>query len=97
MTLASRGDVVAAPMHPRGKDKDISGRGVRVAWLQQASRVIDVLRWKTQNSVPTSKQRQERIGVVGHSNGGDTALAVAGAKPSTGAIIAHCLYPPHYF
>jgi predicted dienelactone hydrolase len=33
---------------------------------------------------------RERIGVVGHSNGGYTALAVAGARPSPGSEAAHC-------
>src|SRR5262249_27219366 len=37
---------------------------------------------------------RERIGVVGHSNGGFTALAVAGAQPSVGAVSAHCRRHP---
>ena len=32
--------------------------------------------------------------MVGHSNGGYTALAVAGAKPSPAASIAHCRQHP---
>ena len=32
--------------------------------------------------------------MVGHSNGGYTALAVAGAQPSTGAVAAHCREHP---
>ena len=38
--------------------------------------------------------QRERIGVVGHSNGGYTALAVAGAKPTPAAIVAHCQQHP---
>ena len=38
--------------------------------------------------------QRERIGVVGHSNGGYTALAVAGAKPSPAAVVAHCRQHP---
>jgi predicted dienelactone hydrolase len=37
---------------------------------------------------------RERIGVVGHSNGGYTALAVAGARPSPGSEAAHCREHP---
>src|SRR5262249_2350393 len=37
---------------------------------------------------------RDRIGVVGHSNGGYTALAVAGAKPSPSAPAAHCREHP---
>jgi predicted dienelactone hydrolase len=91
MALASHGYVVAAPMHPRGKDKDISGPGVWVGRPKQVSRVIDAVLEDTQLG---SRIQRERIGVVGHSNGGYTALAVAGAKPSTGAIIAHCRQHP---
>jgi predicted dienelactone hydrolase len=34
--------------------------------------------------------QRERIGVVGHSSGGYTALAIAGAKPSMSALVQHC-------
>ena len=80
IALASRGYVVAAPTHPRGKDKDISGPGVWVGRPKQVSRVIDAVLEDTELG---SHIQRERIGVVGHSNGGYTALAVAGAKPST--------------
>jgi predicted dienelactone hydrolase len=91
MTLASRGYVVAAPTHPRGKDNDISGPGVWVGRPKQVSRVIDAVLEDTELGPHIQR---ERIGVVGHSNGGYTALAVAGAKPSTAAIIAHCRQHP---
>jgi predicted dienelactone hydrolase len=74
MALASHGYVVAAPTHPRGKGK-------------QVSRVIDAVLGDT---VLGPHVQRERIGVVGHSNGGFTALVVAGAKPSPRASIAHC-------
>ena len=91
MALASRGYVVAAPTHPRGKDSDISGPGVWVGRPKQVSRVIDAVLEDTQLGPHIQR---DRIGVVGHSNGGYTALAVAGAKPSTAAIIAHCRQHP---
>ena len=91
MALASHGYVVAAPTHPRGKDKDISGVGVWVGRPKQVSRVIDVL---LEDAGLGSHIQRERIGVVGHSNGGYTALAVAGAKPSPAASVAHCRQHP---
>ena len=91
MALASRGYVVAAPTHPRGKDNDISGVGVWVGRPKQVSRVIDVL---LEDAGLGSHIQRERIGVVGHSNGGYTALAVAGAKPSPAASVAHCRQHP---
>ena len=91
MALASHGYVVAAPTHPRGKDNDISGVGVWVGRPKQVSRVIDTL---LEDAELGSHIQQERIGVVGHSNGGYTALAVVGAKPSPAASVAHCRQHP---
>jgi predicted dienelactone hydrolase len=91
MALASHGYVVAAPTHPRGNDNDISGVGVWVGRPRQVSRVIDALLGDAKLG---SHIQRERIGVVGHSNGGYTALAVAGAKPSPAASIAHCREHP---
>ena len=91
MALASQGYVVAAPAHPRGQDNDISGVSVWIGRPKQVSRVIDTLLEDTELG---SHIQRERIGVVGHSNGGYTALAVAGAKPSPAASIAHCRQHP---
>jgi predicted dienelactone hydrolase len=91
IALASHGYVVAAPTHPRGKDNDISGVSVWVGRPKQVSRVIDALLGDAELG---SHIQRERIGVVGHSNGGYTALAVAGAKPSPAASIAHCRQHP---
>ena len=94
MALASQGYVVAAPTHPRGKDNDISGVSVWVGRPKQVSRIIDTLLADTELG---SHIQRERIGVVGHSNGGHTALAVAGAKPSPAASVAHCRQHPDDF
>jgi predicted dienelactone hydrolase len=94
MALASRGHVVAAPTHPRGKGDDISGVGVWVGRPKQVSRVIDALLGDARLG---SHIQRERIGVVGHSNGGYTALAVAGAKPDPAAVVAHCRRHPDDF
>lgn len=91
MALASQGYVVAAPTHPRGQDGDISGPGVWVGRPRQVSRVIDTVLEDTQLGPHVERLR---IGVVGHSNGGYTALAVAGAKPNPQASIAHCRQHP---
>jgi predicted dienelactone hydrolase len=91
MALASQGYVVAAPTHPRGKGNDISGVGVWVGRPKQVSRVIDTV---LEDGTLGPHIERERIGVVGHSNGGYTALAVAGAKPSASAVAAHCRQHP---
>jgi predicted dienelactone hydrolase len=91
MALASQGYVVAAPTHPRGEGNDIAGVGVWVGRPKQVSRVIDTV---LEDGQLGSNIERERIGVVGHSNGGYTALAVAGARPSTSAVAAHCREHP---
>lgn len=91
MALASQGYVVAAPTHPRGKGNDISGVGVWVGRPKQVSRVIDAV---LEDGTLGSHIERERIGVVGHSNGSYTALAVAGAQPNTSAVTTHCREHP---
>jgi predicted dienelactone hydrolase len=91
MALASQGYAVAALTHPRGQGNGISGVGVWVGRPKQVSRVIDAV---LEDGQLGSHIERERIGVVGHSSGGYTALAVAGAKPSTSAAVAHCRQHP---
>jgi len=90
MALASGGYVVAAPMHPRDNFQDMSGVGSVSVWTgrpKQVSRVIDRI---LEDKALSPHILRERIGVVGHSSGGYTALAVAGAKPSMNALVQHC-------
>jgi predicted dienelactone hydrolase len=91
MTLASQGYVVAAPTHPRGNGNDITGVGVWIGRPKQVSRVIDAV---LADGTLGSRIERERIGVVGHSNGGYTALAVAGAQPNISAPATHCREHP---
>ena len=91
MALALQGYVVAAPTHPRGKGDDISGVGVWVGRPKQVSLVIDAV---LEDGDLGARIERERIGVVGHSNGGYTALAVAGARPTPGLEAAHCRKHP---
>jgi predicted dienelactone hydrolase len=91
MVLASQGYVVAAPTHPRGQSNDVSGPEVWIGRPKQISRVIDTL---LEDGALKLHIDGDRIGVVGHSNGGYTALAVAGAIPSVDAALAHCQQHP---
>jgi predicted dienelactone hydrolase len=91
LALASHGYIVAAPTHPRGKGNDVSGAGVWVGRPKQISRVIDAV---LEDVELGTHIQPDRIGAVGHSNGGYTVLAVAGATPTPGAIITHCRQHP---
>ena len=87
MALAAHGYVAAAPTHPRGANNDISGDSVWIGRPKQVSHIIDAV-FADRDLGP--RVQRGRIGVVGHSNGGYTALAVAGAPPTPRALIEHC-------
>jgi len=89
--LAARGYVVAAPNHPRGAGNDISGVGVWVGRPKQVSRVIDAL---FSDAALGPRIDRARVGVVGHSNGGFTALTLVGARPDVRAPGKHCRQHP---
>jgi len=58
---------------------------------RQVSRVIDPV---TGGPGARPHIQRERIGVVGHSAGGYTALALAGAQPSMNVLVQHCKGTP---
>jgi len=91
LALAARGYVAAAPAHPRGTGNDISGDAVWIGRPKQVSRVIDAV---LDDAALGPRVQRGRIGVVGHSNGGYTALAVAGAPPTPRAMLNHCVRHP---
>lgn len=91
MALAARGYIAAAPAHPRGTSDDISGDSVWIGRPKQVSRIIDAV---LQDRDLGSRVPRGRIGVVGHSNGGYTALAVAGAPPTPRVMTDHCRQHP---
>jgi predicted dienelactone hydrolase len=89
LALASAGYVVAAPTHPKDNYRDTSGVGSAGVWSgrpRQVSRTIDRV---LEDPAVGPKIARERIGVVGHSAGGYTALALAGAQPSVDTLVQH--------
>ena len=94
--LARHGYLVAALRHPGDNYQDRSLLQ-KSAWRYFAERPRDVSRvidavlddadWKERIA---SDARGPRIGVVGHSAGGYTVLALAGAQPDPARIPAHC-------
>jgi len=94
--LAQNGYLVAALRHPGDNWQDRSLRQTSLARYatarpQQASRVIDALlqdpEWKGRIASDT---KGPRVGAVGHSAGGYTVLALAGARPEPSRFDAHC-------
>jgi predicted dienelactone hydrolase len=95
--LARNGYLVAALRHPGDNWQDRSlmekspGRYFDER-PRQASRVIDAIladpAWK--DRIATDSQGP-RVGALGHSAGGYTVLALAGAKPDLSRLRQHCL------
>ncbi len=94
--LARQGYLVAVPRHPGDNWEDRSLLRERIdRYLserpRQASRVIDALladpAWKDRIA---RDSRGPRIGAIGHSAGGYTALALAGGKADLARLARHC-------
>jgi predicted dienelactone hydrolase len=87
--LAAKGFVVAAPRHPGNSGKDRSALETMKLWLRpnDISQTLDQLQ-----QVPLLKVHLdlERVGVLGLSMGGGTALALAGARFDPGLLETYC-------
>jgi len=95
--LARNGYLVAALRHPgdNWQDRSLMEKGPERYFDErprQASRVIDAIladpAWK--DRIATDSQGP-RVGALGHSAGGYTVLALAGAKPDLSRMKKHCL------
>lgn len=88
--LAAHGYIVAAVMHPEDNFKDNSAARTTRNWINRPrhlSKAIDViLSAKGFNQAIDKK----KIGVIGHSAGGYSALVMAGGIPETDLIFSHC-------
>ena len=88
--LAARGYVVVALLHPRNNFLDDADGASRANWINRPHHVSVVLDWLLKQSAYASCIDSNRIGVIGHSAGGYTALALAGGIPDLGAIGRYC-------
>ena len=95
--LARNGYLVAALRHPgdNWQDQSLLGKSPERYFDErprQASRVIDAIladpAWK--DRIATDSQGP-RVGALGHSAGGYTVLALAGAVPDLSRMSKHCL------
>ena len=95
--LAQNGYLVAALRHPgdNWQDRSLIERSPERYFDErprQASRVIDAIladpAWKARIA---SDGQGPRVGAIGHSAGGYTVLALAGAKPDLSRLRQHCL------
>jgi len=98
--LASYGFVVVLPQHPgsdsqykrefmEGKHEDISALNEFIDRPLDISYTLDELERRNQSEFG-GNLRLDRLGIYGHSYGGYTALAVAGATPSFDRLERNC-------
>ncbi len=88
--LARAGYIVAAPTHPGDNFRDrslMADERYFVERPRQASAVIDAL---LTSPVWGPRIDAARIGALGHSAGGYTVAALAGARPDRDRLVAHC-------
>lgn len=87
--LVARGHVVAAPNHPGSTTGNSSAKEAVKLWLRPAdiSAVLDGL--AADRSLSSAVDLQ-RVGVLGFSAGGYTALALAGAQVDVKALRSFC-------
>lgn len=94
--LARRGYLVAAPRHTGDNWRDTSLRALPEAGYfsarpQQASAVLDALLADPAWGPRIARDAQgPKVAAVGHSAGGYTVLALAGAQPAPARMARHC-------
>ena len=88
--LASKGYIVVAVLHPQDNYEDNSAARTNKNWVNRPRHIsasIDAILNHDQFKDVINK---DRIGIIGHSAGGYTALAVIGGKPNPENIRVHC-------
>lgn len=87
--LASQGFIVAAPTHPGNGGPNRSAAETMKLWLRPSdlSRTLDAI-----ESQPLFKDHLDgaHVGMLGLSMGGNTALAIAGARLDAKRLAAYC-------
>ncbi|PJI84256.1 putative dienelactone hydrolase [Yoonia maricola] len=87
--LAKEGFIVAAPTHPGNTGPDRSAAQTMKLWLRPSD-LSDTLDAIEQNEVFRPHFDAENVGVVGLSMGGNTALAIAGARFDPALLASYC-------
>lgn len=87
--LARQGFVVAAPMHPGNSGKNRSAAETIKIWLRPVD-LTETLNAMEEDSYFKTHLDQGRIGALGLSLGGNTALAIAGARIDPERLAGYC-------
>lgn len=88
--FAERGYIVATVIHPRDNNADSSGFGADVSLLGRSRHVARLIDGLLADPAIGPRIDPRRIGLVGFSAGGITALTLAGAAPDFSRITSYC-------
>ncbi len=87
--LAARGFIVAAPTHPSNTGRDRSAAETMKLWLRPAD-LSDTLDAIEVHADFRPHLASDKVGVLGLSMGGNTALAIAGARIDAVLLASYC-------
>lgn len=87
--LARQGFIVAAPTHPGNTGPNRSAAETMKLWLRPAD-LTATLDTTEKNAFFRDHLEQAKVGVLGLSMGGNTALAIAGARIDPKLLAAYC-------
>ena len=87
--LAKAGFIVAAPTHPGNTGPDRSAAETMKLWLRPSD-LLETLDAITKSSVFQPHVNADRVGVLGLSMGGNTALSIAGARLDPELLARYC-------
>lgn len=88
--LAARGYIVATPKHPRDNNADSSGTGSDLQLVGRSRHIARVIDGVLRDPVFGPLIDPQKIGMIGFSAGGFTALAVLGAVPDFARLTEYC-------
>lgn len=88
--MASLGYIVFSVKHPNDNYQDNSSARKEKNWVNRPKHISKALDTILANDEFKPLIDEERIGIIGHSAGGYTALALIGGQPNTANIEAHC-------
>lgn len=88
--LASKGYIVVAVTHPQNNYKDNSAARKRRNWVNRPQHISAAIDTVLNHNEFRDFINKDSIGIIGHSAGGYTALALIGGKPNTESINSHC-------
>ncbi|MDL2408298.1 prolyl oligopeptidase family serine peptidase [Rhizobium calliandrae] len=89
MPLAKQGFVVAAPTHPGNTGANRSAAETMKLWLRPAD-ITETLNATRKNAAFREHLELNKVGILGLSMGGSTALAIAGARIDSKRLASYC-------